>query len=128
MATFTTGGRSWAANHPGCGCRLLDVDARYKAVAAAAAAEGGAPLNWVGPPTAPARESLEATAAATTTTSCLDSSHGVGAQFEAAGLTVHCTEDQRALTPAALAYTKLLVILKDSYKDAYSIATTPGSD
>jgi hypothetical protein len=43
----------------------------------------------------------------------LDSSRGVGAQLEAAGLTVHFTEDTAALSAESLAHTKVLVILKD---------------
>ena len=43
----------------------------------------------------------------------LDSCLGVGEQLEAAGLTVHYTEDTSALSKESLARVKVLVILKD---------------
>ena len=87
-----------------------------------AAGDAALPLNWVGPCAAPGRFPLSATANTPADAMLiggdnyhflLDSSRGVGAQLEAAGLTVHYTEDPAALTKEALSTKKVLVILKD---------------
>ena len=105
--------------HPGCGCKRPVV----AAAAVPAAGDAGLPmLNWVGPSTEPQRLALSETAGMMADAMLigsdnyhflLDSSRGVGAQLEAAGLTVHYTEDTAALTAESLARTKVLVILKD---------------
>lgn len=107
-------------HHPFCGCeRVVTAGA---AAAAGADGEDLPKLNWVGASTEPARLPLSETAGQACDAMLiggdnyhflLDSSRGVGAQLEAAGLTVHYTEDTDALSAESLAHTKVLVILKD---------------